>query len=181
MTNKIAKERVIYDNYNPWDTYPDSTLKEMALECGWVESEDEITENDLITWRYNEMDVDWSNEEIELRSFFNDKIVEFVGTVAVWNGTYKARERGEFWKLLDKAMIDCDYFKIYDENGHMYLTCSHHDGTHHFEIKVVTDKGYTVLPRYAEKVWGCKAREYIEPTKVDLINKLANEARSNYA
>lgn len=80
-----------------------------------------------------------------------------------------------------KAMTDCDYFRIYDENGHMYLTCSHHDGTNHFEIKIVTEKGYTVLPRFAEKIYGCKAREYEPMTKANVISKLNNEAKSFYS
>ena len=181
MKNKIAKERIIYDNYNPWETYTDETLKEMAIECEWVNSVYEITETDLYNWRYEEMQNDWDNEKEMLEDFFDGKEVEFIGSVGRWNGVYKGKARGDFWKLFDDAMTDCDYFRIYDENGHMYLTCSHHDGTNHFEIKVVTDKGYTVLPRYAEKVFGCPAREYMPITKENLIDKLHNEAKSNYA
>ena len=178
---KIAKERTIYDNYNPWDTYPDDVLKEMALECEWVENESEITEENLCEWRFEQIEEDWNNEKEMLSDFFEDKIVEFIGSVGLWHGTYEVKERDEFWKLFDKAMTDCDYFKIYDENGHMYLTCSHHDGTNHFEIKIVTEKGYTVLPRFAEKVYGCPVREYEPITKEKLIDKLNNQAKSNYA
>ena len=178
---KIAKERTIYDNYNPWNTYPDDVLKEMALECEWVENESKITEESLCEWRFAEMEEDWNNEKEMLSDFFKDKTVEFIGFVGLWNGTYKVKERDEFWKLFNKAMPDCDFFKIYDENGHMYLTCSHHDGTNHFEIKVVTEKKYTVLPRFAEKVYGCKAREYEPITKGRLIDMLNNQAKSNYA
>ena len=180
MKNKIAKERVIYDNYNPWETYTDKAIREMAMDCRWVDSEEEITESLLQQWRDEEMEIDWETEKLMLDDYFYGKEVEFIGNVGLWHGVYEAKEKGDFWKLFDKAMKDCDYFRIYDTNGHLYLTCSHHDGTNHFEIKVVTDKGYTVLPRYAEKVFGCKAREYEPITKGGLINLLNNEAKSFY-
>ena len=181
MANKIVKTRTIYDNYNPWDTYTDKDLTEVALECEWVANKDEITEDMLNEWRNEQMDIDFENVKDELTLFFKDKTVIFIGNLGLWDGTHGVKGKGDFWKLFWKAMKDCDYFRLYDENGHLYLTCSHHDGTNHFEIKVVTDKGHTVLPRYAEKVWGCPAREYVKPTKADFINKLSNEARSNYA
>ena len=204
---KMPKERIIYDNYNPWETYTDEVLKEMAMDCGWVDSEDEITDAKLEQWRYEEMENDWDNEKEMLEQFFDGKTVGFFGSVGRWNGTRKGGYIGEFWNSFYEAMKDCDYFKIYDENGHMYLTCSHHDGTNHFEIKIVNDRGkqyvenwldnifdsrepsyvygrvfdkYSTLPRFAQKVFGCKARETEEVTKGGLIDRLNNEARSNY-
>ncbi len=47
MKNKMPKTRVIFDNYDLWNTYSDEYLKETALECGWVDSEDEITETNI--------------------------------------------------------------------------------------------------------------------------------------
>lgn len=204
---KMPKERIIYDNYNPWETYTDEVLKEMAMDCGWVDSEDEITDAKLEQWRYEEMETDWENEKEMLVDYFKDKIVGFFGEIGRWDGTYKAGNIGEFMDLFYKAMTDCDYFKFYDINGHLYLTCSHHDGTNCFEIKEVTRKGYqylnrweyswddkrteeyihnqifnrySKLPRFAQKVFGCKARETEEVTKGGLIDRLNNEARSNY-
>lgn len=203
---KMPKERIIYDNYNPWETYTDEVLKEMAMDCGWVDSEDEITDAKLEQWRYEEMQNDWDNEKEMLENFFDGKTVAFFGEVGLWNGTYKCGQIGEFWDLFSKAIEDCSYIKIYDENGHMYLTCSHHDGTNHFEIKILNDdaedyydrwsygtdnrkeyevitqiyKRYSKIPRFAEKVYGCKVREYETITKGRLIDKLNNQARSNY-
>ena len=37
---------------------------------------------------------------------------------------------------------DCDYVKVWSENGHLYVQASHHDGTHNVELKLITDKGW---------------------------------------
>lgn len=181
MSKMIAQERVVYDNYNLYRQYPDDELKAIARECEWIDDDEEITDDMLWSWRYEESETDWEAERENLDAFFQGKTVEFSGMVGVWHGTYGIKpERGEFWQLFDRALRDCDYWKIYDENGHLYLKCSHHDGTHNFEIKVVTDKGYTVLPRFMEKHYGCMAREYEPINKATLIDKLNNQAKSFY-
>lgn len=204
---RVPKTRTIYDNYDPWGTYSDECIKEMALECEWVDDIKEITDSMIEQWRYEEMETDWENEKEMLTKFFEGKTVGFFGSVGRWNGTRKGGYIGEFWDSFYEAMRDCDYFRIYDENGHLYLTCSHYDGTNHFEIKIVGDKGrqyvenweyslfdsrepsyvygkvfekYSTLPRFAQKVYGCKAREYEEFTKGKIIDILNNEAKSNY-
>ena len=205
--NKLPKERIIFDNYDLWEQYPDDDLKEMAVECEWVDEDDEITDEMLNDWRYEQSEFDWDNAKYELTKFFEGKTVGYFGSVGLWHGVYKAGQIGEFWKLFNEAIEDCWYWKFYDENGHMYLTCSHHDGTCHFEIKEVTDKGteylnrweynyddkrseqavhnqiykrYSRLPNFAHKVYGCRVREYEPATKKKLVDMLNNEARSRY-
>ena len=204
--NKIAKERVIYDNYDLWEQYPDEEIDTIARECEWVDEDEEITNEMRNEWRYQEDETNWDAEKEILEDFFNGKTVGFFGEVGLWHGTYKCGDIGEFWNLFYKATDNCNYIKIYDENGHMYLTCSHHDGTNHFEIKILNDdaedyydrwsygtdnrkeyevitqiyKRYSKIPRFAEKVYGCKVREYEPITKGRLIDKLNNQARSNY-
>lgn len=204
--NKIAKERVIYDNYDLWEQYPDEEIDTIARECEWVDEDEEITNEMRNEWRYQEDETNWDAEKEMLEDFFNGKTVGFFGEVGLWHGTYKCGDIGEFWNLFYKATDNCNYIKIYDENGHMYLTCSHHDGTNHFEIKILNDdaedyydrwsygtdnrkeyevitqiyKRYSKIPRFAEKVYGCKVREYEPITKGRLIDKLNNQARSNY-
>lgn len=205
--NKIPKERVIYNNYDLWDDYPDDEIDTIARECEWVDEDEEITDKMRMEWRYREDEANWDAEKEMLEDFFKGKTVGFFGEIGLWHGTYKCGNIGDFWKLYYEAVRDCDYIKIYDENGHLYLTCSHHDGTNHFEIKVLNDdaedyydrwsygndnrkeyevitqiyKRYSKIPRFMEKVYGCKAREYELITKGRLIDKLNNEARSNYA
>lgn len=183
MTNRTPKARVIYDNYDPCETYTDDDLIEMARECEWVNEDEEITDDMLWKWRYEEVANDWDNEAYELSRFWENKTAVFLGSVGLWHGVYTIKpEEGKWWQLFYKAIEDCDYWRIYDENGHMYLTCSHHDGTNHFEIKMKPEgKRYYVLPRYAETVYGSKAREWEPLTKANIVAKLNNEASSFYS
>ena len=207
---KIPKERIIYNNYNLWETYSDEYLTEMAHEFGWIDDDEEPTDNQLITWRYEEDSIDWDAEKEMLDDFFKEvSYIGFFGEIGRWNGVYRGGKIDtDFWKLFNDAITDCDYIKIYDENGHLYLTCSHHDGTCHFEIKEITDEGYEYydrwnynwndnrkesqvmdqiykrysrLPNYANKVFGCKKREYEPATKEVLTAKLNNKAKSFYS
>ena len=203
---KLPKERIIFSNYDPWEIYSDEDLKEIALECEWIDEGDEITQGMLEQWRNEEMDDWWENEKANLIDYFGSETVGFFGDVGLWHGIYKAGQIGDFYDLFCKAITDCWYWKFYDVDGHLYLTCSHHDGTNHFEIKQLTKKGreylnnwlygddgrtemhvhtqifkkYSKLPRFAQNVYGCKARETEEVDKGGIIDRLNNEARSNY-
>lgn len=205
--NMVPKARTIYDNYDLWEQYPDEDIKETILASDWVEDESEITDEMIMNLRYDEDEVNWRCQKMELKKFFKGKTVGFFGEVGRWDGVYKAEKIGEFWDLFYKAIEDCAYIRIYDENGHMYLTCSHHDGTCHFEIKEITDKGaeyldrweygtdnrteqyvhnqifkrYSKVPRIAQKVYGCRAREYEPVNKGKLVDMLNNQAKSFYS
>ena len=206
MKNKIAKTRVIYDNYELWETYPDEEMVENLVRRGYLR--DEIVDDDIWEERNSCDGNDWIKAKRKLKEFFlNGNKWMIFGEIARWNGVFKAGMLFEtFDEFFYKATSDCHYWKFYDENGHLYLTCSHHDGTCHYEIKELTDKGvqylenweygnddreeeyvhtqifnkYSRLPRFAEKVYGCKRTEYEPITKEKLINKLNNEAKSFY-
>jgi len=80
--------------------------------------------------------------QVELLNFFGTRNkVLFVGSIGRWNGNFDGGDIGEFEDLYYKALKDCDYVKVSDNNGHLYITGTHHDGTNSFEVKVLTDKG----------------------------------------
>jgi hypothetical protein len=175
---KIAKQRIIYSSFDLDEQYPDEEMRDLASANG----NDDPSDDELQQWRYQENE--WAYEEAnqELVAFFDGLDVEISGTLGLWDGTHKIKKQvGSFVNLFDRAIRDAYDFKLYDENGHFYILVGHHDGNNKFEIKIVTNKGYTTLPRFAEKVYGCKAREYEESTKEKLINMVNNMARSNYA
>ena len=203
----IPKERIIYSNYDLTENYPDEYLKKTAIECGWVNNIDEITDEMIQNWRYEEADADWENTYSELKNFFENKTVIFFGASGRWNGVFEGGDIGDFDTLFNDAITDCNFLKFYDVNGHLYLTCSHHDGTNNYEIKEVTKRGldfydrweaawedqrtnkeihksiidhYSTLPRFSEKVYGCKSKEYEKQSKEAFIRKLNNQATSFY-
>ena len=201
---KIAKERKIFDNY---DGYTDEEIIATARECEWISEDEEPTDNQISEWKQWEEENDWDCVTSELENFFDGKKVIFFGKIGLWHGIYSGSDIGNFMDLFYKAIKDCAYIKIYDVNGHFHISCAHHDGSHHFEVKEITDSGidyydrwqygtdnrkesqvntqiikrYSRLPHFIHKVWGCKAREYEESTKGNLIDRLNNEARSFYS
>lgn len=203
---RIPKDRIIYNNYDLSENYPDEEIIKQLIENG--EERENITEEMLWNERYFYDEIYWEEQKAQLEEFFSKgKWIAF-GTVGRWNGLYNAGTIfDDFEKFFYRATEDCNYWKFYDENGHLYLTCSHHDGTCHYEIKELTDKGiqylenwednwndkrtdkyvhtqiinkYSRLPRFAEKVYGCKRTEYQPITKESLINRLNNQAKSFY-
>lgn len=201
---RIAKQRIVYDNYDMWDIHHDAAIE--YLMDG--ENEDEITESDIWDEIYC-LDEMWYDEELEeLERFFHGGTYIIFGGIGRWDGVRSGFDvSDDFAKLYRDAVKDCEYIRIYDENGHFHIVCSHHDGTNHYEIKKLTDAGiryldnwyyssndkrtnsyvfdklvkrYSTLPRFAEMEWGCKRVEYEPLTKEGIINRLNNDARSFY-
>lgn len=208
--NKLPKQRMIYSNYD-LGSITDEEIKEMWLD-NETYTEEEIEDlSDEAYWdeRCFLDECDWDNAKELLNRVFNNayKLVVF-GSVGRWNGVFS----GGFVcdtldEVLNRCTVDCDYIEFYDENGHLYLHCSHHDGSCSFEIKALTEQGYDYLNnweynwddkrsesyiyeqlvkrysrlfRMAEKEWGCPAREYEPIVKENVINHLNKEARSFY-
>ena len=176
---RTPKKRVIYDNYDLWDTY-EEMAKEDLLENGVENPSDKDIWDEIYF-----LDEFTAEEEFDrMREFFKDGTWLLTGTVGRWNGRFDAGTVfTSFNDMHSKATTDCDYVSYYDENGHLYLDCSHHDGTNCFEIRKLTKKGeeffkrnednywprelheilkkrYSVLPHYAHNVFGCKKVEY---------------------
>ncbi len=205
--NKIPKQRMIYSNYDLSENYSDEDVIEQLTENG-IERED-ITDNMLWEERYFMDEVEWEEaKELLERVFGDDELIVF-GAVGRWNGVFD----GGFVcngldDILEHCTQDCNYIEFYDENGHLFLHCTHHDGSCLFEIKRLTEEGYNYysnwnynwedqrpqsyiceqlarrysrLFRIAEKQWGCPAREYEPITKENIMNHFAKEARSFYS
>ena len=173
-------KRIIFDNYNTEEYFSDEEIRQIAIDCEWIDENDELTDDQIFQYRQDEVDRWFSDEWDMLTDYFSGKTVIFFGSVELWTGRHKAGKIGSFEDLYHAAMKDCDYVKIYDENGHLYIECSHHDGTNIFEVKELTQAGidyidrweystdsrteqdahnqiikrYSHLPHYAKKVFG---------------------------
>lgn len=205
---RTPKERRIYSNYDLTETYPDEDMIECLIANGY--EKDEITDELMWKFRYRYDKNDWEIEKERLEEFFleNGERWLLIGSVGRWDGVYPAGTVFEtFDEFFYKATADCDYIHFYDENGHLYLRCSHHDGTCHYEIRKITEQGikflerweenwddkrsesyihtqimkrYSRLPQFARKIYGCKRFEYEPITKAGLIDKLNKQACSFY-
>ena len=177
------KERIIFDNYDIEEIWSEEAKNNFSANGKENPSEEQLW-NEMAFLSYNW----WNQVEMDLSFFCLCSTWIMVGVNARWNGKFATGTVFEdFTKMFNKAAEDCDYWKIWDENGHLYFQCSHHDGTNLYEIKRVTEKGeaylenwknnwdderseeyihkkimekYSVLPRYAETELGLPKREY---------------------
>ncbi len=133
-------ERVIYDNCD-YDTYEEAARKDLEDNGNANPTEEEISsEMDFL------MQTDWQNVKAELTDFFKTDTWLARGTAGSWDGaievgfTFKG-----FEKLCDAVCSDCDYVKIWDEDGHFHISGTHHDGTNHVEVVKLSKKGKNIL------------------------------------
>lgn len=161
-----------------------NTLEE-AKECcrdeKW-ETMDDIPD-ELVYRRVSDNEYwDWDNFKVEFEMFIRKSPYGFIlcGDVGTWMGSRKGGCYVHKFDDLYKFWEHCDYIKVYDEGGHLYIEASHHDGNNYAELKELTQKGseyvdkhywdsnqevheklwnstyYTRLPHYAHREWGCK-------------------------
>ena len=141
----------------------------------------------LIQTIYNTYDDDqdtpeWEDVKEELTNFFDDGGTWILrGTNQCWNGTYGAGTIfTDFISMLATATKDCDYIHLYDQNGHFHLQCSHHDGTNHYEIKRLTDKGIAYLENWEENVSDTRSERYVHDQIIKHYSTLPHYARKMY-
>lgn len=141
-------KHTIYDNYNLWEDYTDEMLTELARDNGIIEADEEPSDNLLWELRSEEDALQWDAIKTELSAFFEGKTVIFFGSCGRWDGRHDGGRVGDFWDLWDIAVKDCDYISITDDNGALFLKCSHHDGTNHYQIKELTQAGVDYYNRW---------------------------------
>lgn len=141
-------KRTIYDNYYLWETYTDEDMTELARDNGLIEEDEEPSDDLLWRLRYDEDSFEWEEVKAELDKFFKGKTVIFFGSFGTWRGSFDGGKVGDFDDLFNDAVRDCDYIKFTDDNGALFLECSHHDGTNYFQIKELTGAGVEYYDRW---------------------------------
>ena len=145
-----AKERIIYDN-TQLDT--DSAREEFIERTG-----EEPTEEQIWDEYYRLLEFDWDNAKMELKKVFDNGTFLAVGTCGMWYGNFAGGFLFSSFDELMNKLTDCEYFKIWDENGHFFIEATHHDGTHSLEIKKVTKRGKEYFDNW-EYNWDDKRSE----------------------
>lgn len=175
---KTPKERILFNNYYDDDWF--EAIKKDLTEL----NDKEPTDNEVFEEMYVLQDFNWEAFEEEFKDFITShRTFILQGNVGRWNGRHRGGFTFDSFEELHKAWEDCDYIKVYDENGHLYIECSHHDADNYYEIKELTERGeeylnhhcyddeehvhdmlmkyYSRLPRFAEKVWRSPRQEWI--------------------
>ena len=175
-----AKKRIIYSNYNLWDEYEESARDNLEEKSILNPTEGQIWDE-----IYEMNDSYWGEILKKLTNFFSDGLWLLTETAEshtpVENSGSIFKEFDEMWPTVTK---DCDYFLIYDMNGHFYFDCSRYGSYNRYEIKKVTDSGekyfkkcknkdlcqihkklyehYSSLPNYVHTIYGMPRTEYEE-------------------
>lgn len=132
----------IFNNYDVTAAY--DCAKEFLLEMAEENGEDTegVTEGRI--WEeVGEIEQEaWeTNVKENLMDFFSGKTVLMKGTVKRWDGSWAGGKIGDFEDLLQGFLKDCDYIRIWDKDGHLFVRGSHHDGTVETEVLILTEKG----------------------------------------
>lgn len=87
-------------------------------------------------------DFDWQFFIGDLERLLTKHHCLLIGTFGSWRGP---KEGGKFINTVSD-LLSCiqhlDNMEVYEENGHLYIKGSHHDGNDSYELKVLTEKGY---------------------------------------
>lgn len=127
--------------FNNYDGFEDEAI-EWLRENG---NDDEVLSQDDVYRAESIIEEDYWDECNTMMNKFIESGKSFiaVGTCGLWDGNYDGGLIFGHWDDFKRRVFkDCGYFKIWEERGHLYVRCSHHDGTHSLEIKELTDKGF---------------------------------------
>ena len=178
-----ATKRMIYDHNNIYDDCVWEGAKQDLIDSG----NEDPTDNEVWDRVYLYDEDDWGMEKARLKEVFDNGKFLAVGICGRWNGNFAG---GFIFDNLDELLErfrDCN-LTIWDENGHFFIEGSHHDGTHHVEIRQLTPKGeqyyenwewgddnrteqqchqklftdshYSKLIHFAHKFYGCPKIQY---------------------
>lgn len=102
----------------------------------------------LFSWDQGTDELDFEMESNHFResleeayeSRMNQRLLLY-GRLGLWNGNPEGGKLCDSVRGLLSTMFSGDYEvgEVYVEDGHTYVTLSHHDGTHRFELYIVED------------------------------------------
>lgn len=155
--------------------------------------EEEPTEAQIWDAIADQQEADWNMAKEDLFAFFDgfSRYYLMQGSAGRWNGKFSAGcVFDDFQEFLSRAVDHMDDVEIYDENGHFFVVCFHHDGRNVYEIKAITDQAadyiqdystdkteeeksgavfrcniFSRLPHFARDVYGVKEKRPRRPSK----------------
>lgn len=133
-------KNTLFDNYD-FEKYEEIARESLAEDA----NDTDLSEDTVLEFAADIESRDFTDTLDTLKSFFEDKTVMFTGAIGRWCGNHTGFDIGNFDDLFEQYTKDCEYFNIYDDNGALYIRCSHHDGTNLFQVLVLTNKGARIF------------------------------------
>ena len=135
---------VIYDNYYDCERFDETR---QFLFDNFAEDNDWQTVDDIPNDRvFDEMafqdECRWIDFKHEMDRLLEHNAYIMTGTCGRWDGPCSGGTFICSFSDFSDAVRHLDYLEIYDENGHLYIKGSHHDGDDSYELKRLTKKGY---------------------------------------
>ena len=178
----MQKKQAVYtDNfydyvcgYTKKGTY-DEGMKELEIqfrECNDIDKRKEVSEGTLSEWCCGLIDEDWDAFKGNLSFSHNNGSCVLNGYYGLWNGKRYGYSIYNSVIEASEEIAQFDSFSeitIYKVNGHLEIEQTHHDGTNHFEIYLLNEKGKKAYSR---------KQEYC--TDTDLTNRRYHKAMTKY-
>ena len=115
-----------------------------------AEDDIEITDDMVLNELFALEDCDWTAFESEYKAYFNANDFVLMGTLGRWNGRYSVSKIiSGGWREFAKMVAQYDSLTITDEDGHLIIDVADHDGSSHFEVKELTQKGWEYINLYS--------------------------------
>jgi hypothetical protein len=163
---KESKEIVLLDTY-PSSKMFDELKADLEREEGEV-SEERVWDKVDESIRFAIDDFNEALEEMDM-TFSEHSAVKseyvLMGTVGTWRGNMVGGKYLDTLPDLLHAMGGVDYVKVYAQDNRVYIEGSHHDGTHHMELRMrkitTTDERWERLEEeYFENAHTCTKSTY---------------------
>lgn len=120
----------------------DSERYEAARQFLLEESGEEPTDSEIFEELCVEDDINWDVFESEYKEYFNTNNFVVRANLGRWCGRFESgRIMTSGWKDFLRVIQHYDYLEIVDNNGHLEIVGTHHDGRDYFEIRELTRKG----------------------------------------
>ena len=146
------KTCVIYDSYDPLGLFTGLAEELFVTYCeeySWKSVEDIPSEfiQNILNF---EMEDIWSEWVASMKQLLSGALLIISGIVTRWDGRHRVAVVCDSFEELSKAWRDCDYIKVFIEDGTLQIKCTHHDGTNYFTIKRVTLAGQAYLDEHED-------------------------------
>ena len=136
---------ILYNNFDI-DTYINEAREALA-----EMDENDASENEIYNYAASLATDDGEIIIKELEKHFNRRgRVLAVGSIGTWRGTFDgAKIYNDFQSAFYGVFRDCDYIKIEDKRGRLFIEGAHHDGTNRAEFVTLNERGAAVFDKWS--------------------------------